>query len=118
MDSHEEKARKLHKDGNNCSKSLHTAFSGDMKLKEDFPEPRSIEGKCGALLVSEKILKELGQENKIEDFEKEFIKKFGSLKCIELMKRERRCNDYVGECAKMIDDIVTCCMKELKEESN
>ena len=105
MGNHEEKARKLHKEGNNCSTSLHTAFSEDMKLQENFPAPRSIEGKCGALLVAEKILREMGQEDKTEQFEKEFIKKFGSTKCVELMKNQRRCNDYVGECAKMIDNM-------------
>ena len=105
MSEHEEKARKLHREGHNCAESLHTAFSEDMKLDKNFPAPRSIDGKCGALLVAEKILKDLGQENKIEKLEKEFIKKFGSSKCVELMKKERRCNDYVGECARMIDNM-------------
>lgn len=77
-----------------------------MNLSNDFPKPRSIEGKCGALLTAQKILKELGYEDKIEEFEKEFVKRFGYSKCIELMTHERRCNDYVGESARMLDEII------------
>ena len=105
--NHEEKARLNHKKGNNCSVSLHNAFSEDLELSTDFPMPRSIEGKCGALLVSLKILKELNYEEKIEEFEKEFINKFGYTKCMELITHGRKCNDYVGECAKMIDKIIS-----------
>ena len=106
MDNHETKARMYHKQGNNCSKSLHNAFAEDINLSKDFPMPRSIDGKCGALLTSIKILKEMGYEDKQEEFEKEFINKFGYSKCLELMMHERRCNDYVGECAKMLDEIL------------
>lgn len=106
MMSHEAKARELKKQGNNCSTSLHNAFSEDTKLSPDFPAPRSIEGKCGALLTAKKILTEMGHADKIEEFEKEFIKRFGYATCKELMSHERRCNDYVGECAKMIDAIL------------
>lgn len=104
--NHEEKARLNHKMGNNCSVSLHNAFSEDLSLSTDFPMPRSIEGKCGALLVSLKILKELNCEDSIEEFEKRFINKFGYTKCMELVTHGRKCNDYVGECAKMIDQII------------
>ena len=106
MKNHEERARELKQNGNNCSTSLHRAFSEDTKLSDDFPAPRSIEGKCGALLTAEKILRELGHEDKIEEFEKEFIKRFRYSKCIELMKYEHRCTDYVGEVANMIDEIL------------
>ena len=106
MNNHEEKARSLHKQGNNCSISLHNAFDQDFELSKDFPMPRSIDGKCGALLTSVKILKEKGFEDKVEEFEKEFIKKFRFTKCLELVTHERRCNDYVGECAKMLDNII------------
>ena len=106
MNKHEEKARKLKANGNNCSTSLHTAFSEDTNLSGEYPAPRSIEGKCGALLTALHILKETGNEDKQEEFEKEFIKKFGYSKCIELMTHERRCSDYVGECADMLDKII------------
>lgn len=106
MPNHEERARELKNQGNNCSTSLHNAFSEDTKLSQDFPAPRSIEGKCGALLTAKKILTEMGHADKIEEFEKEFIKRFGYVTCRDLMTHERRCNDYVGETAKMIDEIL------------
>ena len=106
MSNHEEIARNLHRIGNNCSTSVHNAFSKDMELSDDYPMPRSIDGKCGALLTSLKILEEIGHEDKLEEFEKEFINKFGYSKCMELMTHERRCNDYVGESAKMLDEIL------------
>jgi len=106
MNSHEKRARELKENGNNCSTSLHNAFSEDIRLSDEYPAPRSIEGKCGALLTAQKILKEKGHEDKIEEFEKEFIKRFGYSKCKELMSSERRCNDYVGECARIIDEIL------------
>lgn len=107
MNNHEGRARELHRKGNNCSTSLHSAFSEDTELSKEFPDPRSIEGKCGALLTAEKILKEKGYEEKIENFEKEFIRRFGYTKCIELMNHERRCNDYVGDSARMLDEILS-----------
>lgn len=106
MSNHEEVARNNHKKGNNCSVSLHNAFAEDFKLSPNFPMPRSIEGKCGALLTAIKILKEKGFEDKIEEFENEFINKFGYTKCLDLVTHDRKCNDYVGECAKMLDSII------------
>lgn len=106
MASHEARARELKAQGNNCSTSLYKAFAEDTKLGTNFPEPRSIDGKCGALLTALFILKELGYEDKQEEFEKEFIKQFKFSKCVELMKYEHRCNDYVGVAAKMIDEII------------
>ena len=106
MKEHEEKARNNHKKGNNCSVSLYKAFIEDITIGKDYPMPRSIDGKCGALLVSLRILQETNNEDKIEAFEKEFIKKFGYTKCLELVTHGRRCNDYVGECAKMLDEII------------
>lgn len=106
MNNHEIEARKLKMQGNNCSTSLHSAFAKDTNITNEYPSPRSIEGKCGALLTALKILEETGHSDKIDEFEKEFIKKFGSSKCIELMSKEKRCNDYVGESAKMIDEIL------------
>ena len=106
MNNHEIEAREFKSQGNNCSESLHMAFSKDTNISNDFPSPRSIEGKCGALLTSLKILDETGHSDKKEEFEKEFKKKFGYSKCLELMTHERRCSDYVGESAKMIDEIL------------
>ena len=105
MNNHESIARKLKSEGNNCSFSVYNAFK-DLDLSIDFPAPRSIDGKCGALLTSLKILKEKGFENKIEEFEEWFIYEFGYNKCVDLMTHERRCNDYVGMCSKKLDEIL------------
>lgn len=106
MKSHEEIARELKSKGNNCAVSVYTTFSKDINLSGEYPEPRSIEGKCGALLAVLRILDETGHSDKKEEFEKAFIKRFGYSKCIELMKYDRRCSDYVGESAKMLDEII------------
>ena len=106
MNNHEEYARNLKKQGKNCSASLNNAFQKDNNISSEFPMPRSIEGKCGALLTSLKILEETGNGDKKDEFEKEFIKKFGYSKCIELMTHGRRCEDYVGESAKMLEEIL------------
>ena len=106
MYNHENKARELKKQGNNCSVSLHSAFYEDINISEEYPDPRSIDGKCGALLTALKILEETGNSKELEKFEKRFKDKFGYTKCIELMTHERRCSDYVGESAKMIDEIL------------
>lgn len=116
MSNHENEARNLKTQGNNCSKSLHTAFIKDTNINAEYPEPRSIEGKCGALLTALNILEETGHADKKEEFEKEFIKRFGYNKCIELMSHERRCSDYVGESAKMIDEILEQPVKEENKE--
>lgn len=105
MGKHEKRARELKSQGNNCSYSLYTAFMEDKRLDGRYPDPRSLDGKCGALLTSMKILQETGHEDKIEEFEKNFMELFSYNKCMDLMKHDRRCNDYVGECARMLDEI-------------
>lgn len=107
MNKHEEQARILHSQGNNCSTSVYKAFLEDTKLDGTIPPPRSIAGKCGAVLAAEKILKECGKEAKIQEFEKNFISRFGYATCIDLMKAERRCNDYVGDSVSLVDKILS-----------
>jgi hypothetical protein len=106
MSTHENDARELKSKGKNCSDSLYSAFSKDINLSGNYPAPRSVDGKCGALLTALRILEETGNSDKKEDFEKEFVNKFKYSKCIELMRFEARCNDYVGESAKMLDEII------------
>ena len=76
MNNHEIEARKLKMQGNNCSTSLHSAFAKDTNITNEYPSPRSIEGKCGALLTALKILEETVHSDKIDEFEKEFIKMY------------------------------------------
>lgn len=106
MNEFEEKARNLKSQGNNCSYSVYNTFKKKLNLSGNYPEPRSIDGKCGALLSSLKILDEIGQADKKEQFEKDFIKQFGYAKCFELLTYERRCNDYVGWCASKISEYI------------
>lgn len=106
MGNHEKEARELKQRGNNCSASLYGAFSKDINIGNEYPAPRSIDGKCGALLTALNILEKTGHSDKKEEFEKKFVEKFGYSKCIQLMNYERRCNDYVGEAAKMLDEIL------------
>ncbi len=99
----EEVARQLKKDGKNCSVAIYSVFKDDYKLSGEVPEPRSIDGKCGALLMTKQILKDLGKDQHIDEYEKIFKEKFGYLTCLELMRHERRCNDYVGESVKLLE---------------
>ena len=95
MNNHENRARNLKKEGNNCSKSLYTAFKQDINIGEGYPAPRSIEGKCGALLTALYILEKTGLGDKKDEFEKQFVATFRYSKCVDLMRYERRCLDYV-----------------------
>ena len=106
MDKHEKRARALKAMGNNCSVSLYKTFMEDKRLDGDIPEPRSIDGKCGALLTAIKILRETGHEDKVSEFENKFLELFKYNKCMDLMKYEHRCSDYVGMCARMLDEIL------------
>ena len=106
MNKHEQIARELKKN-NTCSYALYKAFEGDYKLDEDYPKPRSIDGKCGALLTTEYILKKLNKEKYIKEYEEYFEKEFGYTKCIDLMRHEKRCNDYVGISAKLLDEYLS-----------
>lgn len=106
MNKYEENARKLKEGGLLCSDAVFSVFENELNLKGSPPAPRSIDGKCGALLTTEYILKSIGREDLIDEYNNYFINKFGSSKCLELMKKDRRCNDYVGESAKYISDII------------
>ncbi len=106
MNNHEKVARELRSQGNTCSVALHHAFAEDLNLNDDFPAPRSIDGKCGAVLTAIKILQDTGHIDKIEEFEKWFLERFGYLKCAELMAHDRRCIDYIGETAQKLDEFL------------
>ncbi len=107
MGKFEEKARNLKAQGYNCSYSVYNSFADELKLKGDYPAPRSKDGKCGALLVALKVLEETGNEEKKEELEEKFIEEFGYSKCVELMTHSRRCSDYVGWSANKIEEITS-----------
>lgn len=103
--SYEMMARKIHQRGTGCSAAVYTAFR-DINANASYaPSPRSEGGKCGAVLAAEKVLKETGT-GKIEEFEKEFIRKFGTLKCTELLRTSFDCNDFVGKAAAIADSLL------------
>jgi len=102
MNKYEELARKYKSEGNLCSNALYKAFKEDLNLNEEPPKPRSIDGKCGTVLTTEFILKKIGKEKYYKEYEDLFLKEFGYLTCIELMRHERRCLDYVGFSANKI----------------
>lgn len=104
MNKYEEKARKLFELGNNCSNSLYNTFKEEYNLSGFIPGPRSIEGICGTILTTRQILKEIGKEELIQEYEQEFIKKFKYIKCIDLIKYEKRCSDYIGFSAQFISE--------------
>ena len=83
------------------------AFKDDYNLSNDYPLPRSIDGKCGALLTCTSILKELHREDLIPVFEQKFIEQFGYLKCGELIRNGRICNDNIGISARILSELLT-----------
>ena len=106
MNKYEEKAKKLKESGLLCSDAVFDVFKSEFNLEGTPPAPRSIAGKCGALITTEYILKNIGRDDLIDEYNSYFINKFGSSKCLELMRKDRRCNDYVGESANYISNII------------
>lgn len=94
----------MYKLGNNCSNSLYNTFKEEYNLSGNIPAPRSIDGICGTILTTRQILKELGKEELIQEYEQEFINIFKYIKCIDLIKYEKRCSDYIGFSAQFISE--------------
>lgn len=104
MKDYETIARKNHMaNGMNCAASVYNAFANDNKNVTKPPVPRTEGGKCGAVLAAEQLIREMkGSQDKVDEFDKQFIEQFGSLKCSELRGRlNNKCNDYVGAAAYM-----------------
>ena len=104
MNNYEKEARENHLNGNNCSISLYKVFKDKLNIQSEAPKPRSIDGKCGAILATEQILREIGKEDYIDEYEKDFLNRFKYVKCIDLMKNDRRCNDYICYSASVIEE--------------
>lgn len=100
-------AKRLHREGNRCSVSVYKAFE-DVNINGDdnIPAPRSEDGKCGTVLAAEKLIREMGLGD-VSDFENEFVRVYGSLKCAELLKMHgRRCNEFVGFTAEYVEKLM------------
>ena len=88
----------------NCAASVYDALSMNNENKTTPPRPREENGKCGAVLAAEKVIREMGgTEEDVLEFEKRFVDKFQHLKCSELRGILRgKCNDYVGVAAAIV----------------
>ena len=88
----------------NCATAVYDALSMTNENKTTPPRPREKDGKCGAVLAAEKVIREMGgTEEDVLDFEKRFVDKFQHLKCSELRGILRgKCNDYVGVAAAIV----------------
>jgi len=108
MSQYAEDAKRLHREGNRCSASVYKAFENINTFGDgQIPAPRSEDGKCGAVLTAEKLIREmkLGDPS---DFDAEFERRYGSLKCGELLKKYgRRCNEFVGVAAEYIERMLS-----------
>ena len=102
--SHEQAARKKHRAGNSCAAAVYTVFSDVNPNMGKTPAPRSEGGKCGAVLAAEKILRDLGLDL-TQEFDARFTEEFRSLKCDELLRSGRSCNDFVGAAASIVDSL-------------
>lgn len=100
--SHEATARQIFSSGPNCSVSIYQAFSDVDKVGGTPPAPRSIEGKCGALLGAQRVLEDMGVGN-TEELEQEFLAELGYVKCVDLKRNRVSCNDCVGTAARLVD---------------
>lgn len=103
--NHENEARRIHRTGHNCSNSVDRAFSDVNSAAGNPPAPRSIAGKCGALLAAQKVLSDLGIRREGE-LERAFEKELGFVTCVELKRNRRDCNDCVGVATRLADQMV------------
>ncbi|MEE1158159.1 MAG: hypothetical protein UHS51_01935 [Atopobiaceae bacterium] len=102
---HEETARTIHRAGNNCSISVDRAFSDINKVAGNPPAPRSVAGKCGALLAAQKVLRDLGIDRD-DELERAFEQEFGYVTCLQLKLHRRSCNDCVGVASRLADQMI------------
>ena len=114
MATYEENARQIHKSGNNCAVSVYKAFADKLNISTNeagiiAPKPRSEGGKCGAYLAGVHILNELKPEA-VPEFEKQFVELYGHTECALLLASKKKlgknCNDFVGETAKILDNLL------------
>jgi len=102
---HENEARRIHRMGYNCSNSVDRAFSGVNSSAGNPPAPRSVAGKCGALLAAQKVLRDLGI-NREDELERAFRAELGYVTCVDLKRNRRSCNDCVGVAARLADQMI------------
>ena len=99
---HEKTARQIHKTGYNCSNAVYRAFGDVDKVGGTPPAPRSIAGKCGALITAQRVLEDMGVP-RTEELERDFAAELGYVTCVDLKRNRRDCNDCVGVAARLVD---------------
>lgn len=98
-------ARTNHHSGMNCSTAVYEALChGNDTNRTEPPRPRSIEGKCGAVLAAEQYIRENGgTEKDVEEFDNQFMAKYEHLTCAKLRGiLGNKCNEYVGAAAAIV----------------
>ena len=103
--SHEDGARAIHRAGRSCSVAVYEAFSNVDHAGGNSPAPRSIDGKCGALLAAEQVLHDLGVDAEGE-LDGAFERELGYVRCTELRRHRIDCNDCVGVAARLLDELL------------
>ena len=103
--NHETDARAIHRTGLNCSNSVDRAFADVNAAAGNPPAPRSIAGKCGALLAAQKVVRDLGIDG-ADELEQAFEDELGYVTCLALKRHRTSCNDCVGVAARLADEVI------------
>ena len=108
--SYEQTARAIHKGGCNCGQSVYASFAEALGLTRDeavqaAPKPRSEGGQCGAYLAGMALLLKLKPEA-VSAFESRFLELNGATECKKLRGAGKRCNDYVGDAARLAAELL------------
>ena len=102
-----------HKNWYSCSASVLCAFADEAGITERVAQKLAAPmgsgrmGKCGALLAAERILEEkygkAESKTRIEELEKDFAGRRGSVQCRDLMGKCRQC---VREAAEILERVL------------
>lgn len=103
--SHVERAHSIHRTGRSCSASVYQAFADINRSGRGAPTPRSIGGKCGALLAARQVLADLGVDRQ-DELERRFRDKFDCVRCDELLNTTSTCSEFVVEAARLVDEYI------------
>lgn len=102
--NHESKARQIHRTtGCSCSSAVYRAFADVNTAGGTPPAPRSIAGKCGALLAAQRVLEDMGVQ-RTNELEHDFVAEMGYAKCTDLLSSGCNCNDCVGVAARLAEE--------------
>ena len=106
----EQIARANHKSGCNCGQSVFLSFADAMALTPEkamqlAPRPRAEGGQCGAFLAGRELLARLKPEA-VDAYVQRFIELNGASECRRLRGKGKSCNDYVGDAARLAEELL------------